>query len=124
MDKTTKVKVTEPRKDYREGKKQKRFPLKSLLIRISLAVVAIIVVFAFSCTPETPTIVTFPDANLEAAIRDAIKKPTGSITTADLEDLTQLTAFSKGITDGLNELMIEAKSFVVPIEKFNNNNSS
>jgi Leucine-rich repeat (LRR) protein len=34
--------------------------------------------------------VTFPDANLEAAIRDAINKPEGSINRSDLESLTVL----------------------------------
>ena len=44
---------------------------------------------------ETP--VTFPDANLEAAIREAIDKPEGLIFTSDLDGLTSLK--TKGITD-------------------------
>ena len=37
-------------------------------------------------------IVTFPDANLEAAIRGAINKPQGPIYKSDLESLTTLVA--------------------------------
>ena len=50
--------------------------------------------------PAPPAvIVTFPDSNLEAAIRSAIGKPTGDITTDDLEGLTDFRAIEKGITD-------------------------
>ena len=44
-------------------------------------------------------VVTFPDANLEAAIRDAISKPAGDIYQSDLEALTTLDASSRGITN-------------------------
>ncbi len=50
----------------------------------------------------TPTLleqVTFPDTNLEAAIREAINKPKGSIYTFDLESLTVLQAWERGISD-------------------------
>jgi titin len=43
--------------------------------------------------------VTFPDPNLEAAIREAIGKPTGDIYRSDLLGLTLLNASSRGITD-------------------------
>jgi len=43
--------------------------------------------------------VTFPDANLEAAIRGAIGKPTGPIYISDLEGLTQFEAQGKNIAD-------------------------
>jgi len=43
--------------------------------------------------------VTFPDANLEAAIRTAVSKPTGTITSDDLKDLTSLPASQRGIQD-------------------------
>jgi internalin A len=53
--------------------------------------------------PPTPVseadTVAFPDPNLEAAIRQAIGKPAGSIRHSDLEDLTVLSASSAGITD-------------------------
>jgi Leucine-rich repeat (LRR) protein len=44
-------------------------------------------------------VVTFPDPNLEAAIREAIGKPTGDIYQSDLVGLTTLGASSRGITD-------------------------
>jgi internalin A len=44
-------------------------------------------------------VVTFPDPNLEAAIRDAIGKPTGDIYQSDLDNLTSLDAGSRNIID-------------------------
>ena len=43
--------------------------------------------------------VTFPDPNLEAAIREAISKPTGCICPSDLRGLTELHAAVRNITD-------------------------
>ena len=43
--------------------------------------------------------VNFADANLEAAVRGAINKPTGPIYNSDLESLTTLTAQEIGISD-------------------------
>ncbi len=49
---------------------------------------------------ETPSpTVTFPDANLEAAIREALNKPTGDITTEDMASLTSLDARQREIQD-------------------------
>ncbi len=48
--------------------------------------------------PEDPEVI-FPDANLEAAVRAAINKPTGPIFQSDLEGLTNLTASNVGIID-------------------------
>ncbi|MDD5287824.1 MAG: DUF2341 domain-containing protein [Dehalococcoidales bacterium] len=45
------------------------------------------------------SIVTFPDANLEAAIRQAISKPTGDIYQNDLLALTSFNAEVKGISN-------------------------
>ncbi|GAI54387.1 unnamed protein product, partial [marine sediment metagenome] len=47
-----------------------------------------------------PTTATFPDPNLEAAIREAIDKPEGPILTSDLEGLTRLWVVERmDITD-------------------------
>lgn len=46
-----------------------------------------------------PTVVTFPDAGLQAAIRSAIGKPTGDIYDTDLVLLTSLSGGGLGITD-------------------------
>jgi len=50
-------------------------------------------------TTTTGEVVTFPDPNLEAAIRDAIGKPEGDIYQSDLEGLTELHASVRGIAD-------------------------
>jgi len=47
--------------------------------------------------PTPAESVTFADTKLEAAIREAIHKPEGSIYMSDLESLTKLTATFKGI---------------------------
>jgi len=50
--------------------------------------------------PTEPEAVTFPDENLEAAIRDALSKPpSGEITTAELAKLTALEAECSGIAN-------------------------
>jgi hypothetical protein len=43
--------------------------------------------------------VDFTDPGLEAAVRDAIPKPTGPILDTDLVGLTDLDASGRGITD-------------------------
>jgi hypothetical protein len=45
------------------------------------------------------TNVTFPDPNLEAAVRSALGKPTGALTPADLGTLTTLYADWRQITN-------------------------
>jgi hypothetical protein len=44
-------------------------------------------------------VVVFPDPDLEAAIREAIGKPTGDIYPSDLQGLTRLDAWERNITD-------------------------
>ncbi|GAI41344.1 unnamed protein product, partial [marine sediment metagenome] len=68
--------------------------LRILAVTLSFVVLLTILV---GCGPET---VTFPDENLEAAIRDALGKPVGEeITAAELAKLTTLKAESSGIID-------------------------
>jgi len=50
-------------------------------------------------TPASDEKITFPDANLEAAVRDAIGKPTGDIRRSDLEGRPFLFAEGRGIVD-------------------------
>ena len=70
----------------------KRFRI--LAVTLSLLV---LVAMPVGCGPET---VTFPDENLEAAIRDALGKPVGEeIMTAELANLTTLSAPFSDITD-------------------------
>jgi Leucine-rich repeat (LRR) protein len=49
--------------------------------------------------PVDTTSVTFPDANLETVIREAIDKLEGPISVSDLESLVMLEAPGKGISD-------------------------
>src|SRR5215469_12947081 len=45
------------------------------------------------------TVVTFPDPNLEAAVRQQLAKPAGPITSIDLQSLTTLNASQSSITN-------------------------
>jgi Leucine-rich repeat (LRR) protein len=78
--------------------------MKSLLA-VSL-LVAIMTGFCAAVFMQTPVqvsaddpVVPFPDPNLEAAIRDAISKPTGDIYQSDLDALTSLSASWQDIAD-------------------------
>ncbi len=74
---------------------------KWLLVVILLTTVLILSVCACGTTPQATTLasVTFPDANLETAIREAIDKPEGPISTSDLEAIILLDAPERGISD-------------------------
>jgi internalin A len=65
-----------------------------VMMVLQLGILAVLPVPAFA-----DSVVTFPDANLEAAIRVAISKPTGDIHASELAGLTSLTASGKGITN-------------------------
>ena len=55
---------------------------------------------AATATPGEHAVVTFPDKNLEAALRDALGKPAGEeITETELATITLLGAGRKNITD-------------------------
>ncbi len=64
----------------------------TLLVLLPLAIV-------IGCAAPAPETVAFPDENLEAVIRDALDKPEGDITLAELAELTMLSARYQGITD-------------------------
>jgi len=65
-------------------------------IRAALGLVAFLATISF---PALAAVVNFPDPGLEAAIRDAIAKPTGDIHDTDLVGLTYLTANDRGISN-------------------------
>ncbi len=69
----------------------KKCLLSGLIIMLLISLGGVV-----SCGPST---VTFPDPNLEAAIREAIDKPEGTILPSDLEGLTYFDASLKEITD-------------------------
>lgn len=59
----------------------------------------VIVLLAVVSGAVSASVVTFPDRGLEAAIREAIGKPTGDIYDRDVASLTSLDAMDRGITD-------------------------
>ena len=65
------------------------------ILAVTLAF-AVLLTGLFGCGTKT---VTFPDANLEAAIRGAIYKLEGPIYRSNLEALTTLDALGRGILD-------------------------
>jgi hypothetical protein len=70
--------------------------LKSSLFRL---VIMMALLSGFSTPAFSQVVVNFPDANLEAIIRQAIGKPTGAIFDTDLEELTSLYAYGSAIGD-------------------------
>ncbi len=65
-----------------------------------LGVILLLMVLLGACAAPAPETVTFPDENMEAAIRDALGKPAGeAITPAELAGLTELNRRMQGITD-------------------------
>ncbi|GAG94277.1 unnamed protein product, partial [marine sediment metagenome] len=81
----------------------RRGKIMGKIFGIALALV-IVVGLAGLATALSPVladdpVVTFPDAKLDAAIREAIGKPTGDIYQSDLEGLTSLNASGKSISD-------------------------
>jgi len=61
--------------------------LKSARVICTAAALVAVCVSSLSCSPGG---ISFPDPNLEEAIREAINKPTGPILQADLDKLTSL----------------------------------
>ncbi|MFC1860998.1 hypothetical protein ACFLYL_01785 [Chloroflexota bacterium] len=80
------------------------------MLTVFLLLLCLLLVSVYSCefrpssvpvlspTQKTTGIVTFPDPYLEAAIRQAIKKPEGNIYKSDLEALTVFLAVGRNIS--------------------------
>jgi len=64
-----------------------------------ISVMAIPLVIGMIACGSKGSVVTFPDASLEAAVREALVKPQGDIFEADVRGLTKLVATGKGITN-------------------------
>jgi len=74
--------------------------MKKLIVKLAVILfILLLVSIAFSCAAPVPETVVFPDENLEAVIRDALDKPEGDITPAELAEPTMLSARYQGITD-------------------------
>lgn len=67
-------------------------PAIGMLLTLSLLVVAVSV-------PSLADVVSFPDPGLEAAIRDALAKPTGDVLDTDLVGLASLNAVNQNIVN-------------------------
>ena len=79
--------------------------MKKLIVKLAVILfILLLVSIAFSCAAPVPETVVFPDENLEAVIRDALDKPEGDITPAELAELTMLSARCQGITEGITDL--------------------
>ena len=65
--------------------------------------ILLLVVGLFSCkkssTNSEPKIITFPDANFELVIREALETPTGDILDTDMESLIYLDGSARSIAD-------------------------
>lgn len=68
-----------------------------------LFTILFVFLFIFSCkktsTGSDPIVVTFPDANFEALIREVLDKPTGEILDTDLEVVTNIYSHNDDITN-------------------------
>jgi len=75
--------------------------MKNLTIACSVGVLVLLpLAIVIGCLAPAPETVSFPDENLEKAIRDALDKPAGeAITPVELAGLMELTANKKDITD-------------------------
>ena len=65
--------------------------------KVLTAILSMVFAVIFFTGTAQATVVTFPDENLERAIRNALNKPTGDITAADMESLTWFYAHGLGI---------------------------
>ncbi len=75
--------------------------LNTVLMRTAGLLLAMLASTAACANQHAPSTqaVEFPDAKLETAIRQAIDKPSGDISYADLAGLTELVASGRGIAD-------------------------
>ena len=74
---------------------------KTLPVVLMLVIISTCITFgsAINVQAQDGTPVTFPDSNLEAAIRKAINRPEGPIYATNLESITMLTPHSRNISD-------------------------
>jgi Leucine-rich repeat (LRR) protein len=75
---------------------------KKLIGIVAACIIVVIVVLVMSLSGRG-SVVTFPDPNLETAIREALNKQSGPIHASELAGLASLTAYGSGIED-LSEL--------------------
>ncbi|MCL2004178.1 MAG: S-layer homology domain-containing protein [Oscillospiraceae bacterium] len=66
---------------------------------LSLALALALVLALVPAVTASDTVITFPDANFEAAVRELIGKPTGDILTSDVSEITWLSVDGREIED-------------------------
>jgi hypothetical protein len=67
------------------------------IVLLAIACVLLIGLSLSGCGPTGDTVVTFPDPNLEAAIRETLNKPSEPIYASELAGLGSLSAVDRGI---------------------------
>ena len=89
------------RVDDRNQSKEQTLNSKGRCLMGRLSVCAAVITLVLMASISIAAEVSIPDPNLEAAIREAIGKPTGPITEEDLAGLTELDAGFRGIISNL-----------------------
>jgi hypothetical protein len=69
---------------------------KRLIIIVAACIIVVTVVLVISLSGRG-SVVTFPDPNLETAIKEAVDKPSGALHASELAALATLTASDSGI---------------------------
>ena len=77
----------------------KHFPGLSRYLILTIVLASLLVLLIPVSVVMADDVVTFPDPNLQAAIRQALGQPTGNIYQSDLDGLTSLHASHRGIVD-------------------------
>jgi|GEM_PF-2015721 hypothetical protein len=70
-----------------------------LWVCLFFAIISLALLLPAGVVSAADPVVNFPDANLEAAIREEINKPTGNIYQSDLQSMDSLEAKDKNISD-------------------------
>ncbi|MCL2004365.1 MAG: S-layer homology domain-containing protein [Oscillospiraceae bacterium] len=66
---------------------------------LSLALTLALVLTLIPSVTASDTVITFPDPNFEAAVRERIGKPTGDILVSDVAEVTELSVNGREISD-------------------------
>ncbi|MDD4607100.1 MAG: leucine-rich repeat domain-containing protein, partial [Patescibacteria group bacterium] len=90
--------LTQNKKQFK-ARMKKSLSILVLGFLVSSIVLTMLIAQPWQVKPANAAVITFPDANLEAAVRDAIGKPTGDIYDTDVSGLTSFSADSSSISD-------------------------
>ncbi|MDD4606867.1 MAG: leucine-rich repeat domain-containing protein, partial [Patescibacteria group bacterium] len=90
--------LTQNKKQFK-ARMKKSLSILVLCFLVSSIVLTMIIAQPWQVRPANAAVITFPDANLEAAVRDAIAKPTGDIYDTDVNGLTTFDASGRSISN-------------------------